>query len=365
MRSAIKLTKVFGIDIKIHVTFFLLLGLFFLVMGPRGVMLVTGVFFFVTVHELSHSLTARHFGVKVTKITLLPIGGVASMAEMPTKPAHELLISLAGPLSNVLVVLLFYWPLRMALGHDTLMYPLYVIVGRAEYPGVAGLNLLAHIYWINLVLAAFNILPAFPMDGGRVLRALLAFKMGRENATRIAVRMGHIFALLFGYLGIVHGHLLLIIIAIFIYMAASSEGLQVSFSERMKRYRVSDVLDEEFVHIAPDTPLGEVLELMLHRHQENIPVAEQGRYMGLVTRREVIEGVHGHSKEVPCERIMRKGLPVVSQADRLDRVQSLLQQHNTPALAVAKDGIVTGVVTGEDINRLFMLLNAREGRGEW
>ncbi len=300
MRSSFKLTEIFGIDIKVHITFFLLLGLFFLGMGIRGLLLVGGVFLFVTLHELAHSLTAMHFGVRVSKITLLPIGGVASMSSMPTKPSHELLISLAGPLSNVLIVIIFFLPLRMLLGAETLMHPFRVLIGQVEYAGPGSINLLAHIYWINLVLAGFNLLPAFPMDGGRVLRAILSFRKSRKDATRIAVRMGHIFALLFGYFGIVNGHIMLLIIAVFIYMAASSEGMQVSFSETMKNYTVSDILDRQFVEIAPDSPLARVLELMLHSHQENIPVTESGEYIGLLTRKEVIHGMHNYNKNIAC-----------------------------------------------------------------
>jgi Zn-dependent protease len=111
MRGSFRLTRVFGINIDIHFTFFLLLLIFFILLGPRGLILILGVFFFVTIHELSHSLVAIHYGVKVKRITLLPIGGVASMSEIPSKPMQELLISVAGPLSNVLV-----FPLKASLG---------------------------------------------------------------------------------------------------------------------------------------------------------------------------------------------------------------------------------------------------------
>jgi len=356
MRGTFRLTRVMGIDIKIHITFLLLLGFFFLMLGPKGLVLILGVFFFVTMHELCHSLVAARFGIKVKQITLLPIGGIASKQEMPTKPYQELLIALAGPLSNLLIVVVFYFPLHAILGGDTLMYPFLVITGQAKYTG--GFNVLAHIYWINLMLAVFNMIPAFPMDGGRILRAILSYRMSRKKATAIAVRFGHIFALLFAYFGIVHGHIFLLIIAVFIYMAASSEGFQVQVAETIKYYTVVDVLAGDFVHINPDTTLSRVLELIFHTHQEDYPVMENGRLKGFITRREVIYGMHQSGKETKVERIMRRDIPSVKITEKLHTVQKIMRKYNTNALPVEKKGKITGVVTLDDINRVFVLTNS-------
>lgn len=354
MRGSFRLTRIFGININIHFTFFLLLLLFFILLGPRGLILILGVFFFVTVHELCHSLVALHFGIKVKKITLLPIGGVASMSEIPTKPYQELLISLAGPMSNVLVVIVFYFPLLLLLGKETLMYPFLVITGQAPFAG--NFNILAHIYWINLILAVFNMLPAFPMDGGRVLRAILSYRMSYKAATGVAVRLGHIFALLFGYIGLVHGHIFLLIIAIFIYMAASSEGIQVDVQETIKRYTVRDVLARTFVHVSPDATLANLLELMFHTHQEDFPVMEDGRLKGFVTRRKVIHGVHEKGKDAKVSEIMRTDIPAVKPETRLHEVQKLMQKHQTNAMPVERHGRVIGVVTIDDINRVYVVV---------
>ncbi|MGB3241841.1 MAG: site-2 protease family protein [Candidatus Omnitrophota bacterium] len=353
MRGTFRLTKIFGINIDIHFTFFLLLLIFFVLLGPRGLLLILGVFFFVTVHELCHSLVALHFGIKVKRITLLPIGGVASMSEIPTKPHQELLISLAGPMSNILIVIIFYYPLYFLLGKETLMYPFMVLTGQAKFSG--NFNVLAHIYWINLILAVFNMIPAFPMDGGRVVRALLSYRMGYQEATHIAVRMGHIFALLFGYVAIVHGHIFLLIIAVFIYMAASSEGFQVDVQETIKRYTVQDVLAGEFIHVASEMPLSKILELMFHTHQEDFPVLEDGRLKGMITRREVIQGVHVKGKDIKVGEIMRTDIPTIKVRTRLHDVQKLMQKYNTSAMPVEKNGNIVGVVTMDDINRVFVV----------
>jgi len=213
MRGSIKLFRVFGIDINIHITFLLLI-LLVLPGGMRRVCLVLAIFCCVTMHELCHSLMAKRFGIKVHEITLLPIGGVASMSKMPDKPSQELAVSIAGPLSNLAIIVIFYYPLKMLLGPDVLFHPL----STATWPLTA-----AYAYWVNLILAGFNLLPAFPMDGGRILRAALASKLGMKKATRIAVSLGHIFALAFAYFGLVQFNLILVMIAVFIYIAASLE----------------------------------------------------------------------------------------------------------------------------------------------
>jgi len=353
MRGSIRFIRVFGIDIDIHITFFLLLGIFFLFLGINGLILILGVFLFVTIHELCHGLAARYFGLRVTKITLLPIGGIASMSEMPTKPYQELIISLAGPLSNALIVIIFYFPLHALLGEETLMYPIRVLTGQAEHTGQ--FNVIAHIYWINLVLAVFNMIPAFPMDGGRVLRAILSYRMGRKAATQVAVRLGHIFALLFAYVGIVYGHIFLLLIAVFIYMAASGEGMQVEVSETIKNYFVHDILTREFVFISKDTPLSKALELIFHTHQEDFPVVEDGHLVGMLTRREVIQGLHERSKDTHAEVIMRTDIPPVSVKTNLDIVRKLMQKHNAGAIPVERNGKVVGVVTQGDINKVYMI----------
>lgn len=234
MRGTFRLVRVFGIDIDIHITFSLFLVFFFLLHGIRGLALIVGVFLLVTIHELCHSLAAVCFGIKVRHITLLPIGGIASMPPVSVKPYQELIISLAGPLSNVLILVFFYYPLSLFLSRDILIYPLLVIIGKARYIGE--FNVLAHIYWINLILAVFNMIPAFPMDGGRVLRSILSYWIGYNRATVVAVRLGHVFALLFAYLGIVHRHVFLLIIAVFIYISASNEGFRLERPRNMAEF---------------------------------------------------------------------------------------------------------------------------------
>jgi len=231
MRGSIKLFNIFGISINIHITFLFLL-VFFLSGGIKWLVLTIGVFCFVTLHEVCHSLVARHYGIEVREITLLPIGGIASMSSMPEKPAQEFFISVAGPLFNLAVIVIFYNPMKSLLGTGVLFHrPL----STATWPLTS-----AYLYWINLMLAAFNLIPAFPMDGGRVLRSLLAGRIGYGKATKFAVGLGHIFAVGFAYFGIVNFNMVLVAIAIFIYTAASNEGHQVDVREALKKFKIGE-----------------------------------------------------------------------------------------------------------------------------
>jgi len=349
MRGAIRLFKVAGISVNVHVTFLLLL-LLFLSMGPKWLFLILGIFCFVTLHELAHSFVAKRFGIEVKEITLLPIGGIASMSKMPDKPYQEFLISLAGPLFNIAVVVIFFLPLYYILGPDVLFSSLSV----RTIP-----HTIAHIYWINLILAVFNLIPAFPMDGGRILRSLLAQKMGFRRATKIAVNFGHIFALIFGYIGIVNGHIILIIIAVFIYMAASSEELQVDIKETLKRYKIKDVSSHRFLSVNKTATLARILELMFHSHQEDFPVIEDGRMIGFVTRRDIVGAIHQHGKSIAVSLIMRKNFPILREADTLDSAQTIMQEHSMKALPVVKLGGVIGLVTIEDITRVYAVMGNR------
>ena len=352
MRGSIRLFKVAGISINIHITFFLLLFLF-LSMGLKWLFLLVAIFFFVTLHELSHSLVAKRFGVEVKEITLLPIGGVASMAKIPDKPYQEFLIALAEPMLNIAVVVIFFIPLYYILGPEVLFHPL----SMKTIPHVV-----AYIYRINLILAGFNLIPAFPMDGGRILRAILAQKMGYKKATRIAVNCGHIFALIFGYIGLMNGYIILIIIAVFIFMAASSEELQVDIRETLKKFKIKDIVPSQFTTLKTDATLAKVLELIFHSHQEDFPVTEGagGRMIGFITRKDITGGIHQYGTSAHVKEIMRKAFPVLKETDSLDDAQTLMQESDMRALPVVKNHSIIGVVTIEDISRVYTVMSDRK-----
>ncbi|MCM8761498.1 MAG: CBS domain-containing protein, partial [Candidatus Omnitrophica bacterium] len=290
----------------------------------------------------------RRFGIKVREITLFPIGGIASIAKVPEKPAQELFISLAGPAFNILVILVFFFPAKIILGPEVLFHPL----STDSWPLTV-----AYVYWINLVLAVFNLLPAFPMDGGRVLRALLATRLGYQKATKIAVALGHVFALVFAYIGIVRFNVILIVISVFIYMAASNEELQVDIKETLKKFKVCDILPRDFLTVTPDVSLSKVLELVFHSHQEDFPVLEDGELIGFISRQDIMKAVHRHGTAVKVSEIMRRKFPVAKDTDSLMKVHNLMRDSSTRAMPVMKGPRVVGVVTLEDISRVYAMVS--------
>jgi Zn-dependent protease len=349
MKGAVRLFTLFGISINIHVTFLLLLILV-LTGGIKWAFLIVCIFAFVTMHELCHSLVARRFGVKVREITLLPIGGVASMTKIPERPMQELLISLAGPLSNVAVIIVMYYPLKYLLGQDVLFHPL----STATWPLT-----FAYVYWINLMLAGFNLLPAFPMDGGRILRAILANWLGFRKATRIAVVFGHIFALMFAYLGIVHFNIILIIIGIFIYTAASNEEILVDVKESLKKFIVRDILPHDFHTLTIDTTLAKVLEIVFHSHQGDFPVLDGGTLVGFIARQDIMSAMHRYGADKLVRDVMNLNFPKVKDTDTLIKIQNVMREKSVRSLAVMKGDKVVGVVTLEDIGRVYAMVSQK------
>jgi len=349
MKGSIRLFRILGININIHITFLLLPLLFGFQYGVRGVFIILFVFLCVTLHELMHSIQAKRFGIRVDQIILLPIGGIASMRKMPEKPREEFIISFAGPLFNIGFAVVLFYPLYRLLGPQDFFHP-----SLETWP-----QTFAYAFWVNPMLAFFNLLPAFPMDGGRVLRAFLAQRMDYQRATRIAVMFGHAFAILFAYWGIRHNHLLLIVIAIFIYFSASQEGTHVDIRMTLKKFYVQDILNPNFVSVSLTTTVNEILGLILHTHQEDFPVVANGHLVGFLPRNQIIYAIHERGTDRIAEEIMLRNFPVASPQDLLSTVQSKLESANIRAIPVVKDEQLLGLVTMEDIGRVYGLISGK------
>ena len=352
MRGSIKLFKVFGIAANIHVTFLFLPVFFLLFYGFKSMVLVLILFICVTFHELTHSLVAKKFGIGVRDITLLPIGGVASMSKMPENPKQEFLISAAGPLFNIVLALIL-----LLVFYNAPWMPREILTNPEM--GESWLHMVALIPWINIFLAGFNLLPAFPMDGGRLLRSLLATRMEYRKATTIAVNIGHVFAVIFGYIGLVHNRPILVLIAIFIYMAASAEESHVSLKESLKGFKVRDVLNSQFLSIDKNTPISKVLELVFRTRQEDFPVMENDRMVGFVTRGDIIRAMHESGPATFISGIMRVNVPAVTPEDKLTTVQRIMEENQINALPVMRDSVIHGVITLEDIGRVYSVMARR------
>jgi len=252
----------------------------------------------------------------------------------------------AGPASNIVIVLLFFFPMKLLLGNDVLFHKLSTDTWALTF---------AYAYWINLVLAGFNLLPAFPMDGGRILRAILAGNMGYQKATHIAAMFGHLFALAFAYFGIVKFNIILIAVAVFIYMAASSEEAQVDIREVLKKFKVRDILARGLVTIKSSMTLAGVLEIIFHSHQEDFPVVDHGELVGFLTRQDAMKSIHQFGVQKPVGEVMRKSFPKVKDTDLLLKAQRVMQESGLRALPVMSDDRVSGVITLEDIGKLYAL----------
>ena len=303
-----------GIPIYLHATFVLLLAWIALshvsaghgvALAARGLLLVASVFAVVVVHELSHALVARRFGIPTRDITLYPIGGIARLERMPERPGQELLVALAGPAINGVLALAIYVVIRLT------------GIGADGSPLTIGGSLAIQLLWINISLGAFNLLPAFPMDGGRILRAALAFKLDRSRATRAAAAIGRGLAAVMGLVGLAYSPWLAVI-AIFVWMAAGREAEMERMKTTLRGVSVADAMIAEFQTLAPDTSLGTAASRLASGFQHDFPVVENGRVVGMLTRDDVIAGLATRSRDTIVAEIMHARFPMAGADEGLE-----------------------------------------------
>jgi Zn-dependent protease/predicted transcriptional regulator len=337
---------VLGIDIRLHPTFLLLVawvavGRFMHGHDARtsaaAVAYLLAVFAVVLMHELGHALAARRFGIETRDITLLPIGGVSRLEHMPTRPREELVVALAGPLVN------------LALG--AVMFVALVATGGPI--GLAGPDLaegpfLARLMWTNLGLAAFNLLPAFPMDGGRVLRALLARRMDPVRATDVAARVGHAAALVFGIAGL-FSNPFLVVIALFVWLGGQQEAKLAHVRWALAGVPVSRAMISNVTCAAQDEPISRVVEHLLGGFQEDIPVLGGGALVGVVRRAEVFAAASARDPDAPVASIMAPPARCVQESDSLDAALEQLQESGRRSLPVVRNGAVVGLLPIENV----------------
>ncbi len=352
MKGSVKLFRIIGISLEIHITFLILPVFFWLMYGIKGVFIILAIFTCVAAHELTHSAVAKNCGVNVDRIILLPIGGIASMRSMPETPIQEFAISIAGPLFNIILAVILYYPLRVLLGPEALFAP-----NANTWPGA-----IAYAYWVNPVLAAFNLLPAFPMDGGRVLRSLLARKLSYQKATRIAVEFGHVFALFFALAALLAQppNFLLLLIALFIFVAASQEGNVVNIRTTLQKVRVKEILGGNFYTVSSSATVGEVLNLILHTKQEDFPVLEENKLAGFLARDKILQAVHAREHGKKVTELMLTEYPALKPTELLSSAYNKMENNRLKALPVIENGILKGIVTLEDISRIYSLFSKGE-----
>lgn len=359
MSWSVTIGRVAGTEIRIHLTFVLLLlwiGVSaWLTGGAAGamdsVLFILAVFACVVLHELGHALAALRYGITTPDITLLPIGGLARLSRLPEKPVEEIVIALAGPAVNVVIALIL-----IAFLGATIDPAMLENIENPE-PGF-----LARLASVNIFLVLFNLIPAFPMDGGRVLRAVLAIFMGRRRATQVAAIIGQGVAFLFGFLGLMSGNAILVFIAIFVYLAAGAEAGQTNLIELARRLRVADAMITSFETVRPEDTLNAAGQALLRTTQREFPVLDAGgQVAGVLTRDAIVNGIKATGPETAVGKVMATNVPTLPKTQRLDAAIRLMTEQNAPIVAVTANGGLEGYVSLENITELLMLDEARGG----
>lgn len=342
-----------GTQIRIHATFFLLLAWVlvaaWMAEGPAAAMenvaFILVLFACVVLHEFGHITMARHFGVKTPDITLLPIGGMARLERIPEDPRQEILVALAGPAVNVAIWLV----LTLVLGASVQMN----VLQSLEDPTQGFLQRLAAV---NLMLVLFNMIPSFPMDGGRVFRAVLALFMDRLRATQIAAQVGQIMAFLFGFLGLTGGSPLLVLIAVFIFFAAGAESSDAALRDRAHDARARDAMITQFEALSPDDTLDTAATAVLRTTQAEFPVTgTDGQLHGILTRDAIIAAIRDDRRTDRVSSAMTQDIPRLLLNAPMESVLDAMQA-NVPGVAVTDaKGAFLGYITRENVGEWFIL----------
>jgi len=355
MRWSWKIGEVAGIGVYIHATFWLLVLYILathwveghsLLTALAGVGFVLAIFACVVLHELGHALIARKFGIRTSDITLLPMGGVARLERMPDDPRQELWVALAGPAVNVLIAMVLFG-VTATLG----VQPQW---GRLHWVGGDFLN---KLMVVNVGLVLFNLLPAFPMDGGRVLRSLLARRMEYSRATRIAARIGQGMAFLFGLAGL-FGNSFLIFIALFVWMGAEQEAAMVQMRHSLGGIPVSQVMLTDFRTLQPDDTLASAVEYMLAGWQEDFPVVFGDHVLGVLTREDLLKALAQGGTDIHIRDAMQREFQVADSHDMLETALALLRSCRCRSLPVLHDSRLVGMLTLENVGEFLMVQSA-------
>ncbi|WP_026619858.1 Zn-dependent protease/CBS domain-containing protein (plasmid) [Ensifer sp. WSM1721] len=359
MAWSFRIGTIAGTALRVHVTFALLLVWIWLMhyriggtpAAIEGIAFVIAVFVCVVLHEFGHIAAARRFGIKTPDITLLPIGGVARLERMPEKPGEEFVIAIAGPLVNVAIAGVLF----VMLGSS---------VGMEQMEGVEDpqRSFLGRLAGVNVFLVLFNMIPAFPMDGGRVLRAALASWLSWSRATQIAAMIGQGLAFVFGFVGLFYNPLL-IFIAIFVYLAATAEAQNAQIREISGSVMIADVMVTEFASLDRSATIDDAIETLLATTQREFPVVDAaGHFEGLLTRDDMIRTLKEKGPTTPVVSAMRRDIPTIYHRKRLEESLRLMQESSSPAVAVldSADRLI-GLMTHETIGEMMMVRAAAAG----
>ncbi len=345
MRWSFPVGKLFNIPIRIHYTFLLLLAFIWYVestvLGPaagfHSVIFWALIFLCVLLHELGHSLVAKSYGLEIVSIVLLPIGGVSQITDIPHDPIKEVNITIAGPIVNFILAGVLF------------------VIGEVVDPSLQFSQIslqsgstMVDLFWANVMLGLFNIIPAYPMDGGRILRGIIAMKKEYVEATRLAADVGKLFAVAFIIIGFFY-NLWLILIGIIIFGGASSESEAAVVSSKLENITVGELMITDFKTISPDEPLTAVVEKSLHTFQNDFPVVSNGKFVGVLMRSSVIESLYHRLHERKVGEIARQNFPTITPDETAANALTTMRTAHINIAPVEQDGTLIGIITIEKL----------------
>jgi Zn-dependent protease/predicted transcriptional regulator len=362
MSWSFEIARIRGIAIKVHVTFVLVVFLFAWqwadITGTFagalfGIALVLLLFVCVTLHELGHSLVAQRYGIPVRQITLLPLGGVAQISKNPDSALHELLIAAAGPLVNVVIALV----LALVLGSQS---QLSLLTGRGLLNGELNqptlLNLLVWLTAANVSLALFNLIPAFPLDGGRMFRALLAMALGYPRATRIAAVVGELLAIGLAVVAFMAGDWVLVLIAVFIFVGAGQETAVASSKTVLSTQKLGDAYNKNALTLVIGDRVSKAVDYILTSYQPDFAVMQGSKLLGIVTRNDVLNSLATNPDDLYVQQIMQRDVQKLDAGQTLEEARALLNEKGKRIGAVYQGETYLGLVSLEDIAEAFTVL---------
>lgn len=363
VRWAARLGSFAGISVYVHATFLLILVWVgwlawqeepTLASVTSGIVFVLGIFGCVVLHEFGHALTAKRFGIRTRDIILLPIGGVARLERMPDDPRQELLVALAGPAVNVVIALSVWAWLRVTGG----LVPL-------DAESLNDAPFLVNLMLVNVALVVFNMIPAFPMDGGRVLRAVLALRMDYAKATRVAARLGQGIALVFAVLGLATNPFLMLIAA-FVWIGAAQEAALVQVRSALADVPLTAAMMTDYRTLSPDDSLGRVAEYLLAGHQQDFPVTADGdmhgEVLGVLTRAALLQALSRDGQSQLTRDVMTRDFQVARAGESLQAVVERMQTNGARTVPVVDAGRLVGIINGENIGELVSIRAALSRR---
>jgi Zn-dependent protease/predicted transcriptional regulator len=358
VRWSLKIATVSGIPVFLHSTFLVLIAFILIYdLSTRGdlsaalgtVFFVLSIFGTVVLHEFGHAFAARRYGIRTRDITLLPIGGLARLERIPDVPRQELWVALAGPAVNV-VLAAAALALAVVLGADATL---------TLSPGTEGV--LGRFIAINVWLAGFNMIPAFPMDGGRALRALLAERFEYVRATEIAASLGQALAIFFGFVGLFTNPFL-VFIALFVWMGASAEASTVTVRTAIAGIPVTRAMITEFRVLDGNDPLQRAADLVLSGTQQDFPVLEYDRLVGILTRDALVKTLADQGGGTTVRAAMSREFETADAHEMLEQAFARLQQSSCPVLPVMRFGRLVGLLTAENVGEFVMIRGAMRGK---